>query len=108
MGIMVSVVALPFSGLTGGLLLGVPIHVLSQRLAIGMVAHAPPTVPTVSAHGSDDGRAIIVIRPLAPLFVGAPPRRIKWIAVFVPFFPPHSETSPRFRSRHPATPAGLT
>jgi len=101
-------VALPFIGITSGLLLCVPMHVLLQRLAIGMVAHAQATVPTLPAHRPDDWRPSIFLRAVATPLVGSAPRRIKRIAVFVPFFPPRSETSHRFQSPHRATPSGLT
>ena len=53
------------------------------------------------------GRSLL-IRPVAALFVGAPPRRIQRIAVRNAFFPPRSETSHRFPSRHRATDGGST
>src|SRR5262250_1382390 len=43
-----SSVALPFVCVTGGLLLCVPMHVLLQSLAIGMLAHSQATLPTFS------------------------------------------------------------
>ena len=54
-----AVVALPFICVTGGLLLCVSMHVLLQRLAIGMVAHSQATLPTLPANRPDDGRPII-------------------------------------------------
>src|SRR5712692_2271423 len=103
-----AVVALPFSGVTGGLLLGVPRHVLLQRLAIGRVAHAQATLPPLPAHRPDDGRSIIFIRAVSTPLVGSAPRRIKRIAVFFTFFPPRSETSHQFQYLHRATHSGLT
>ena len=73
-----------------------------------MLAHAQTALPTFPTDGPDDGRAIILIGPVASPLVGAAARRIKRVAVFVAFFPPRSETSHRFPSRDPATPGGLT
>jgi hypothetical protein len=87
---------LPFIGVTSGRLLCVPMDMLLQRRAIGMVAHTQTTLPTLPAHGPDNGRAIIGIRAVATPLVGSAPRRIKRVAVFVSFFPPRSETSRRF------------
>lgn len=106
-GALDAVVALPFIGVTGGLLLGVPLHVLLQRLAISMVAHSQATLPTLPANRPDDGSPIVFIRAVSPSLVGSSPRRIKRIAVFFAFFPPRSETSHRFQSPHQATPFGL-
>src|SRR5574341_2558629 len=82
------VVALPFIGVTSGLRLCVPLHVLLQRLAIGMVAHSQATLPTLPAHRSDNWRPIIFIRAVSALLVGSAPRRIKRIAGGFSFFPP--------------------
>src|SRR5215208_4395850 len=87
------VVPLPFIRVTGGVSLGVPMHVLLQRLAIGMMPHAQATLSTVASHGPDNGRPIVVVRPMPPLLVGATPRRIKRIGMSLAFFPPRSETS---------------
>jgi len=107
-GAIDSVVALPLIGVTNSLLFCVPMDVLLQRFAIGMVAYAQASLPTLPAHRPDDGRPIIVIRAVSPPLVGAAARRIKRIAVWVSFFPPRSETSHRFPSLHRARPAGLT
>lgn len=103
-----AIVALPFSGITRGRLLGVPLPVLLPRLAIGRVAHAQATVPTLPAHRPDAWRPIIFIRAVATPLVGSAPRRIKRLAGFVPFFPPRSATSPRFQSPPRAPSSGLT
>ena len=52
-GTLDAVVALPFIRVTGGVFLGVAVHVLLQRLPIGMLAHAQPTLPTVAPPGAD-------------------------------------------------------
>src|SRR5262245_11945597 len=96
------VVALPFIGVTPGVSLGVPMHVLLQRLAIGMGPHPQTTLPTVTSHSPDNGRPIVVVRPVPALLVGAAARWIKRIGVFLPFFPPRSETSHPFPCRDPA------
>src|SRR5215204_906219 len=102
------VVALPFVSVTSGVSVGVPMHVLLQRLAIRMVPHAQATLSTVAPHDADNGRPIVVVRAMPPLLVGAPPRRIKRIGVFLAFFPPRSETSHPSLCLDPATPARLT
>jgi hypothetical protein len=103
-----AIVTLPFIRVTGGVFLSVSVHVSLQCLPIGMMAHPQPTLFTFAPYGPDDGRAIVVIRTMTAPFVGAAPRRVTRIAVFVPFFPPRSETSPRFPSRDQATPSDLT
>jgi hypothetical protein len=103
-----SVVALPFIRVTDGFFLSVLVYVLLQRLPISMRAYAQSALPTVPADGPDDGRTIIVIGPMASAFVRAAARRIAWIAVCVPFFPPRSGTSHQFPSQHPVTPVGST
>jgi hypothetical protein len=103
-----AIVALPFLCGTGGVFLGVPVHGSLPCLPVGLLAHPRPTLATFAPHGPDDGRAIIGIRTMTALLVGAPPRRITRIAVFVPFFPPRSEASPQFPSRDQATPSDLT
>lgn len=100
--------ALPFIGITSGVSFGVPMDVLLQRLAIRMVPYAQATLPTAASHGADNGRPIVVVRAMPPLLVGATPRRIKRIGVFLAFFPPRSETSPPSLCLDPATPARLT
>jgi len=103
-----AVVALPLIRITGGACLSVAVDVFLQRLAIGMLAHAQSTLPTLPADGADDGRTIVLIGPVPTAFVGAAARRIARVAVFVAFFPPRSETSPRFPSRCPVTLSRLT
>ena len=93
-----AVVALPFIGITGGFFLGVAVHVFLQRLPVGMRAHAQPALPTFPADGPDDGRTIVLIGPVPSSVVRAAAWRIAWVAVFVAFFPPRSETSHRFQS----------
>ena len=101
-------VALPLIRVTGGFFRGVAVDMFMQRFPVGMLAHTQPALPTLPTYGSDDGRTIILIGPMPPSLVGATARRIAWIAVFVPFFPPRSETSRRFPSRRPVTPVSLT
>jgi hypothetical protein len=103
-----AVVALPLICITGGVFLGVAVHVFLQRLSIGMLAHAQPALATFSTDGSHHGRAIILIGAVPSSLVRAAARWIAWVAVFVAFFPPRSETSHRFLSRRPATPGSLT
>jgi hypothetical protein len=102
------VVALPFIGVTGGVLRGIAVHMLLQRLPIGMLVNPQTTLPTSSTHGPNNGGAIILIGPVASSLVRAAPRRIARIVVSVAFFPPRSETSHRFPSRDQARPADLT
>src|SRR5262249_46538128 len=96
------VVARPCIGVTRGVSLGVPMHGLRPRLAIGMGAHAQATLATVATHRPDNGRPIGVVRPVPALLVGAAARWIKRIGMFLPFFPPRSETSHPFPCRDPA------
>jgi hypothetical protein len=81
------VVPLPLICVTGRVSLGVAMHVLLQCLAIRMVPHAQATLSTVAPHSPNNGRPIVVVCPVPPLFVGTTPRRIKGSACFSPFFP---------------------
>ena len=49
------VVALPFIGVTGGVFRGLAVHMLLQRLPIGMPMNPPTTWPTSSTHGPHNG-----------------------------------------------------
>jgi hypothetical protein len=73
-----------------------------------MLTHAQATLPTVATDSPDDRRPIVVVRPVPTLFVGAASGRIQRIGVFLPFFPPRSETSPPSLCRDPARPARST
>jgi hypothetical protein len=103
-----AVVALPFIRVTEGVFGGVAVYVLLPRLPISMRGYAQSALPTVPANGPDDGRTIILIGPLASAFVRTAARRVAGMAVFVPFFPPRSATSPQFPSQRPVTSVGLT
>src|SRR5215475_6474740 len=70
-----AIVALPFSGITRGRLLGVPLPVLLPRLAIGRVAHAQATVPTLPAHRPDHWRLLFFTRARATQLVACRARR---------------------------------
>ena len=96
------IVALPFIGITRRPLLGVAMHMVPQRLPIGMLANPQPALATLSANRPHNRRTVIGIRAVPALLVGAPPRRVVGVGVFVPFFPPRSETSRRFRSQRRA------
>jgi hypothetical protein len=108
MGPLHLVVALPFIGRTSGVSFGVLMDVLRQRLAVGMGTDAQAPLPTMAPHSPNNGRPIIVVCSMPTLLVGAPPRGIKWSGVFLPFFPPRSETSHPFPCRDRATPWRLT
>jgi len=98
------VVALPFICVTSGVSFGVAMYVLLQRFALGMVTNAQATLPTMTPHGSDNGKPIVVVRAMPALLVSAAPGRIKGIGVFLSFLPPRSETSQPSPCRAPATP----
>jgi hypothetical protein len=102
------IVPLPFIRVTSGVFLGVAVYVSLPCLPIRVLPHPQPTLATFPADGSNDGRAIILRGAVASSLVGAPPRRIARIAVFVPFFPPRSDTSHRSPSRRPVVPWHLT
>ena len=103
-----AVVTLPFIGVTSGVSFSIPMDVLLQRLAIGMVPHAQATLSTVAPYGADNGRPIVVVRSMPPLLIGATPGGIKRIGVFLTFFPPRSETSRPFPCLDLAMPWSLT
>ena len=103
-----SVITLPFIRVTGGVFLGIAVHMFLPRLSIRMLAHPQPALPPLPADGAHDGGTIILIGPMPASFVGAAARRSARVAVFVAFFPPHSEPSPRSPSPRPATPLSLT
>src|ERR1700754_4800120 len=87
------IVALPFIGVTNGLWLNVVMHMLVQRLAVGMLAHAQAALPTLPANRANHRWPVIFIGAVTAPLVGSTTRRIKRIAVLFAFFPPHSETS---------------
>jgi hypothetical protein len=84
------------------------VDVFLQGLAIGMLTHAQSALPTLPANGTDDRWTSVLIGPVSALFVSAATRRVVWVGVFVTFFPPRSETSPRFPSRRLVTLSRLT
>ena len=92
------VVACPFIGVTLGRLLRRALHVLSESLAVRVLAHPPAPRPTLSADGADHRWPIIFIAPMSTPLVRSAPRRIQRSHVLVTFFPPRSETSRRFAS----------
>ena len=102
------IVTLRFIGVTSGVFLSVAVHVFLPRLPIGMLPYPQPALATFPTDGPHDGRAIILIGPVASAFVGAAAWRVARIAVFVAFFPPRSGTSHRFLSRDPVRPGDLT
>jgi len=91
------VVALPFVCVTGGSLLCITMHMLSQGLPISMIAHSQAALATFSANSFDHWRPIIFIRAMSRLLVGSSSRRIYWIAVFFAFFPRAAETFHQFQ-----------
>jgi len=86
------IVARPFIGIGHSLPERELSQVSLQGLAIGVLNDAQTRLSTVSANRTDDGRTIILVSAVPWLFVGAPSWGIAGIAVFFPFFPPHSET----------------
>jgi len=118
------IVACPFlDGMTdggmGSLELAIALRFISIDLSIGVGElmnmptkdgscrigdNAQPHLPALSPNCPDDWGTIIGIGSPSTPFVGPPSWRVRWITVFITFFPPRSETSHRFRSRDPVRP----
>jgi hypothetical protein len=99
------VVTLPLSCITRGAFLRGAVDVGLQRLASGMLTHAPATLPPVTPYRPDHRRPGVVVRPVPTLLVGAASGRLQRLGVVLPFFPPRSDTSPPSLSRDPARPS---
>ena len=102
MGARQVVVTAPFVGVTRRRCLRRCRDVLLQRQFVRMRDHCQADLPAGSSERPDDRRAIIVIRAVAFALICVPARRIGRVAMRITFFPPRSETSRRFPSRHPA------
>lgn len=102
-----SVIAFPFICITGCLLPCVPVHVLSQSLAVCVLAHSQTTKSAFSPYSSYYRGTIILIGAVPSLFVGTSARWIAWIGMKIAFFPPRSETSHQFRYPGRARHSGL-
>jgi hypothetical protein len=65
---------------------------------------------TFTPNGAHNWRAIIGKCAMSALFIRPAARRIRWIGMKFPFFPPHSETFRPFQNVHPlmAFRAGLS
>lgn len=74
--------------------------VFLQGRLIRMPNDGEPYLPTFSSKGTDDGRTIIFIGSVPFALIGATTRRIVGVEMRLAFFPPRSETSRRFQSRH--------
>jgi hypothetical protein len=76
-------------------------HVVSDQLAaglqVGMIADPPALLARVARDDTDDGRAIVGIRPTPFALVGAPPGWICRVRVRRAFFPPRFGTARRLR-----------
>src|SRR5262249_9201626 len=106
-----AVVALPLIGVAAPLRAGVALDVSAQRAPIGLFAHPQTTVPGATSHCSHHRRPIILIGAMPAPLVGPAAGGIVGVGVRLAFFPPHSETSRRSRSRHrgpAALPTGCT
>ena len=92
------IVASPLLTITGRAAEGELLHMPVQSLLIGTLDHAQATLAAASPDRPDHRRAVIVVRPMPPPLIGAPPWRIRLMRMFFSFFPPRSETSHWFRS----------
>ena len=90
------VVTLPFIGVHHGVRWGEASDMLLQGFAIRVFDDAQAHLSALASDRAHDRQTVIVIGPMAFVFVGPPPRGIVGIAMFFAFFPPHSETFHRF------------
>lgn len=93
-------IAAPFVGVTHRGSLRRRRDVLLQGWLVGMRNDGQPYLPTLTPKGPDDRRTIILIGAMTFAFIGATTRWIVGVEMRFAFFPPRSETSPRFQSRH--------
>ena len=92
------IVALPFIGVDRNPTLSEGVNVFFEGFLVGMMHHAQPHLPTITAYGSHHRGAVIIISAMPPLFIGPKAGGIIRITVIVTFFPPRSETSRQFQS----------
>ena len=92
------IVALVFVRVEMRTSLGKAVNVRCQGSTSGVHHDPHPHLTALSTNGANDRRTVIgVSAPSAPL-VGASTGRIQWVAMRLPFFPPHSETFHQFPS----------
>ncbi len=65
---------------------------LDQGLPLSIHCHPQADLPTFSTNRPDNGRAVIGIGATPTPLVGPATRRVIQVKVFIPLFPPHSET----------------
>ncbi len=94
------IVALPFIGVDRNPTLSEGVNVFFEGFLVGMMHHAQPHLPAITAYGPHDRGAVIIVSAMPPLFIGPTAWGIFRITVIVTFFPPRSETSRQFQSVH--------
>ena len=92
------VVALPLVAVTSRTILRELLDVPVQRLFVGALRDSQAALATAPPDSPDHRRAVIVVRPMPALFIGAATRRVGLVFVLLAFFPPRSETSRLFQS----------
>jgi hypothetical protein len=98
---------LPFIGVDDSPGLGKGVDLFFQSGSVGMMDDPQADLPTLTAHRTNDRRAVILIGAVAALFVGSAAGWILWIGVILTFFPPRSETFHPFQSVHPVSGSGV-
>jgi hypothetical protein len=93
-------IAAPLVGVTGRGNLRGRRDVLLQGRLIRMRNDGQPHLPTLPSKRTDDRRTIIRIGSVTFAFICVATWRIRGVAMRLAFFPPRSETSRRFQSRH--------
>src|SRR5690606_35541034 len=95
-----AVVALVFIGVDNRLAQGKAVRMGTQSGTLGVCHHPPPHLSGFASYHAQHRRTIISVGTTTPLLVSPAARRVGRIKMFLPFFPPRSETSHRFRSRY--------
>jgi len=95
------IVTLILIGIQGAPGLGETMDVSTQRRFSRIEQDPYPNLACFPTDRADNRGTVIGISAASGPFVSPPTRWIRWIEVFVTFFPPRSETSHRFQSVHP-------
>jgi hypothetical protein len=105
------IVTSPFIGEYHSISQGEHMDVMNQGLFVSVVNDSQAHLPALTPDCADNGRSIIVVGAMSPLFVGSLAAWIVRIVVTFAFFPPRSETSRPFQSvglaKGPAVAAAL-
>ena len=92
------VVTQPFIGIDLNANQSEGMDVMFESFLVSVANHPQTNLTTLTPYRTHNRWTIIVISPMAALFVSPAARGIIRIGVILTFFPPHSETFRRFQS----------